>query len=241
MNSDLATELPGLHARAALGASQRDEMFALLARHFEGVARDQFECDLAEKNWVIELRRGSRLVGFSTLLVTETIFDDQPITVIYSGDTIVAPEAWGTAALARTWIDAVNRLRGGLPARRCFWLLLTSGFRTYRFLPVFWREFFPRFDGATPPAAQRLLIQLAQERYGGCFDARAGRVRFPRPQRLRGALAPIPPGRMRDPHVGFFVARNPGHEAGDELVCLTEIRETNLTPAGRRIVASIAP
>ena len=151
----------------------------------------------------------------------------------------VAPEAWGTPALARTWIAAVNRLRDETPHLRCYWLLLTSGFRTYRFLPVFWREFFPHVDRPTPPGSQRLLEQLARERYGANFDATTGCVRFPRPQRLRGALATIPAGRTRDPHVDFFLARNPGHLAGDELVSLTEISDANLTAAGRRIVASI--
>lgn len=240
MNAPTPTDIPGLHARSTLGSDPRDEMFALLQEHFEGVTRSQFEHDLEEKNWVIALRRGGRLVGFSTLLVTSTIFHGRPITAIYSGDTIVAPEAWGTPALARTWIAAVNRLRHDSSGQPCYWLLLTSGFRTYRFLPVFWREFFPRFDCRTPANAQRLLEQLARERYGAAFDPKTGCVRFSHPQRLRGTLATIPPGRERGPHVEFFLTRNPGHAAGDELVSLTEIAEGNLTSAGRRIVASLA-
>ncbi len=231
-------EVPGLMARDALSAGQRDEMFALLARHFEGVTRAQFEADLAAKNWVIALRRSGQLVGFTTLLVTASHHDGQPITVIYSGDTIVAPEAWGTPALARTWIAGVNRLRAEHPARRCFWLLLTSGFRTYRFLPVFWREFFPRCDAPTPPALQSLANRLAADGYGAAFEAHAGLVRFAQPQRLRGPLATLPTGREQNPHVSFFLARNPGWARGDELVCLTEISDENLTAAGRRMVSS---
>ena len=48
-------------------------------------------------------------------------------------------------------------------------------------------------------------------------------------------LAGIPAGRMLDPHISFFARRNPGYHAGDELVCLCELSETNLTPAGRRM------
>ncbi|MDJ0694121.1 hypothetical protein [Mastigocoleus sp. MO_188.B34] len=40
---------------------------------------------------------------------------------------------------------------------------------------------------------------------------------------------------MTDPHIEFFDRMNPGHLNGDELVCLTEISETNLTPAGKRM------
>lgn len=231
-------ELPGLVARAALSAREREAMFALLSEHFDGVTRPQFDADLAEKQWIITLHREGRLVGFSTLRVAVSRFEAAPITVIYSGDTIVAPEAWGTPALARAWIAAVNRLRAAHPERRCFWLLLTSGFRTYRFLPVFWREFHPRFDAATPPATGDLMGQLAREGYGALFDAASGIVRFPRPQRLRGPLLGVPEGRDANPHVAFFLQRNPGHARGDELVCLTEIAESNLTPAGRRMIGA---
>ena len=120
--------------------------------------------------------------------------------------------------------------------RRTIWLLLTSGFRTYRFLPVFWREFFPRFDAATPEFIQRLLDQLAQQRFGTQFCRGAGVVRFVSPQRLRDGLQDIPGGRERDPHIAFFLSRNPGHVSGDELVCLTELCAENLTAAGRRMM-----
>ncbi|MEO8352725.1 MAG: hypothetical protein ABI680_13400 [Chthoniobacteraceae bacterium] len=225
-------DIPGLLSRVALTGVQRDEMFALLSRHFEGVTREQFDRDLAEKNWVVEIRRDDRLLGFSTLLVSEVRWEGSVITAIYSGDTIVAPEAWGSPLLARTWIAAVNFLRAASPGRRCFWLLLTSGFRTYRFLPVFWRDFYPRHDTPTPPSTQRMLQHLAHSCYGTAFDAVAGLVRFPHPQRLRA----IPADRATDPHVAFFLRSNPGHAAGDELVCVTEISGANLTAAGRRVV-----
>jgi hypothetical protein len=229
--------LDGLLPRESLTGVQRDEMHALLARHFAGVTREQFEHDLAEKNWVVEIRREGRLLGFSTLLVEQARFDGKPITAIYSGDTIMAPEAWSSPALSRTWIASVNHLRAAFPGRPCHWLLLTSGFRTYRFLSVFWQRFFPRHDHPAPPTSHRLLDQLAQSRYGACYDPATGLVRFPHPQMLRGTLALLPEGRAADPHIAFFLARNPGHASGDELACLTEISADNLTAAGRRMLA----
>jgi hypothetical protein len=230
------TPPPGLLPRDALTGAQRDEMFALLSQHFDGVRRVQFERDLAGKNWVVEIRRNRRLSGFSTLLVCNARHDGRDITVIYSGDTIVAPEAWGSPALSRAWIAAVNHLRARVPGRPCYWLLLTSGFRTYRFLPVFWREFFPRHDAPTPRRMQRLLVQLAKEQYGDGFDESTGIVRFEQPQRLRGGLEQIPAGRDADDDVAFFLRKNPGHASGDELACITEICEANLTRAGRRML-----
>jgi hypothetical protein len=82
---------------------------------------------------------------------------------------------------------------------------------------------------------------LAAERFGHAYDARTGVVHFQNPQRLRGPLAEVPAGRHRDSHVKFFLSRNPAHEQGDELVCLTELSPHNLTPAGRRMAAGLAP
>lgn len=232
----LAAQIDGLVMREALSPADRQQMCELLARHFEGVTPAQFEHDLAEKNWVVQIRREGRLIGFSTLLVCEQVFEGHPLTAIYSGDTIMAPEAWGSPLLARTWIAAVSQLRAASPAGPCYWLLLTSGFRTYRFLKVFWREFFPHHTRPTPACKERLLQHLAARRYGKMYDPVSGIVRFPHPQRLRGTLSRLPAGRMRDPDIAYFLARNPGHAAGDELVCLAEISEANLTRAGRRML-----
>ena len=222
--------------REELTPAQKAEIFQLLSRHFEGVTPGQFARDLAEKNLVLVLQRGETLVGFSTLLSYPTRFEKEAINVIYSGDTIVTPEAWGSMALPRAWVAGVEALRAGLPPGRCFWLLLTSGFRTYRFLPVFWREFYPRFDAPTPPETQRLLRTLARDRFGAQFDVSSGVVRFNAPQRLREGLNQVPPTRETDPHIAFFLAANPGWTNGDELVCLTELKPENLTPAGHRMM-----
>jgi hypothetical protein len=209
-------------------------MFNLLRKHFDGVNEAQFTLDLSGKNWVLLLQREDRLMGFSTFAVEESNFNGETFTVLFSGDTIVSPEAWNSTALSRGWISAVRKIRERKPFQRCVWLLLTSGFRTYRFLPVFWREFYPSFQ--SPVAKPALLDHLARERFGKQYLLKEGVVRFAQPQRLSGQLKDLPPGRRLDPHIDFFLKRNPGWVEGDELVCLTELRDANLTPAGRRML-----
>src|SRR5687767_6154388 len=135
-----------LVARAELSNHDISGMHALLSTFFAGVTPAQFRLDLAEKNWAILIERGGELVGFTTLLAYESALEDSPISVIYSGDTIVAPSAWNTPTLPRAWIESVAQLRRHIPRGPYFWLLITSGFRTYRFLPLFWRAFYPRYD-----------------------------------------------------------------------------------------------
>jgi hypothetical protein len=223
-------------ARQALDARTRDAMFALLAAHFAGVDRTTFDRDLEDKSCAIVLEDDTGdLRGFSTMVAYESGAAGTPVSIVYSGDTIVDRAWWGSPALARTWVRAVRQLAPDTEPREVYWLLLTSGFRTYRFLPVFFREFYPRFDAATPLRDAALLNKLARERFGEQYDAASGVVRFVRPQVLAPDLLTLPEGRLPDPHIAFFLDRNPGFVRGDELVCLTRIDDRNLTPAGRRM------
>jgi len=226
-------------AREALDPHQRSSMFGLLRSHFIGVDRDTFESDLLQKNWVILLEdhRGV-LRGFSTLLVYPENVEGLSLTVVYSGDTIVAPEWWGSSALPLTWLRAVRQITPLDGGRNVYWLLLTSGFRTYRFLPVFFSEFVPRCGGARATDAA-LLTKLAIARFGRRFDQAAGIVRLEKPQILAPELLDVPRGRRLDPHIAFFLERNPGYVRGDELVCLARIADDSLTAAGRRIARSL--
>lgn len=221
-------------ARRLLTDADARGMYALLSSFFSGVDDGTFAQDLGEKSHVILLEDDDGMLrGFSTLLVYDTRTAGADATVVYSGDTIVDREWWGSPALAVSWLRAAWGLTSGARAGSVYWLLLTSGFRTYRFLPVFWREFYPRFDGSSEPKA--LVDALAHERFGDRYDRTAGIVRFARPQVLVPELLGVPAGRTDDPHVDFFLARNPGYVHGDELVCVTNIGAHNLTPAGRRI------
>lgn len=227
-----------LHGRIVatdtLSTSIRDAMFTLLMSHFVGVDRPTFDADLDEKTSAILLEDDAGcLRGFSTMVVYASRVTERRTYVVYSGDTIVDRAWWGTPALARTWVRAVRQLAAP-DADEVYWLLLTSGFRTYRFLPVFFRDFCPRYDRRTC-LDEALLSILARERFGERFDADLGIVRLARPQVLSPDLRALPPGRLIDPHVAFFLARNPGFTCGDELACLARIDDSNLTPAARRM------
>jgi hypothetical protein len=220
-----------------LSKEDTEDMYLLLSTHFQGVKRNIFDGDLANKNWVILFKdeKVEKLQGFSTLLIYKTKFEGESLNVVYSGDTIIDPSAWSSSILSRAWIASVNKLRYEYCQGKLYWLLISSGYRTYRFLPIFWQEFYPRYDTPTPEYISRLLEFLACDRFGRYYDQQAGVVRFPHPQILRESLQGIPPERLQDPHIQFFEMRNPNHLQGDELVCLTEISEENLTRAGKRM------
>ena len=218
--------------RDALTAADRDEMFALYASFFDA-RRDVFERDLDEKDWVVLLRdEHGRVDGFSTLMRMDV--DD--VTVFFSGDTVVARHRWGTYDLPRFWAKHVFSVAATLAPREVYWFLISSGYRTYRYLPVFFRDFYPRVDRETPPHVKALIDRIARAKFNGSYDAHAGVVRLATPAPLREGISDPEARLERDPHVRFFVERNPNHAAGDELACLVRVSPDNVTPAGQRMI-----
>lgn len=213
---------------------EKDEMFSLLKTHFTGVTPEQFEKDLTSKNWVILLRDNLILKGFTTMLFYDAKFEEETVRIVYSGDTITDPSMWSSPALAQAWVASIKEIHQGRK-EKLYWLLISSGFRTYRFLSVFWKTFYPCYNQNTPPNIAKLINNLAQKQFGQDYDAQTGIVRFPQPQILRPHVREIPYQRLTNPHVTFFLQKNPNYHQGDELVCLAEVSEAHLTRAGLRI------
>jgi hypothetical protein len=229
--------------RGDLTANDHDQMYELLADYFIGTSRSRFEADLTEKESVFLLRddfRG-RIRGFSTLMRLDALIDGQDVVAFFSGDTIVAQTHWGENALGPLWAQTVfaeaDRIRANRPEARIYWYLICSGYRTWRFLPVFFREYFPNPTSAMPPEMLRIRDVLGERKFGKQYLHDYGIVRFRSASPLRCGVADITEERLRDPRIAFFHRMNPGHAQGDELACLTEISRSNLTRAGERMLS----
>ncbi len=224
-------------APGALTSAQSKEMLHLFQAHYHKANAAAFQNDLMDKQHVILLRGpAARLVGFSTVGVWPERVGGQPIQVMFSGDTIIRPENWGSTALSTAWLQLAARVKRNQPLRPLYWFLIVKGHRTYRHLQVFARRYYPHWRDPTPPALQALMDHLARQRFGAAYDARRGLVHHAEPRDvLRNDLAQPAPKDKARPEVQYFFARNPGHAVGDELVCLAEIAANNLTPFARRI------
>jgi hypothetical protein len=207
--------------------------------HYANVHRHVFEADLAQKRWVILLRDPAtdRLRGFSTQTLLDTRVVGRPVKALFSGDTIIHRDCWGDRALSRVWGRLALTLIDAHAGEELYWFLISQGYKTYRFLPVFFHEFYPRHDTPTPGPVQAIIDALARTRDPQAYDPASSIIRATRLQYwLRPGLADVTPQRLREPHVSFFHARNPGHTRGDELCCLAPLTRANFTPAAYRVI-----
>lgn len=218
--------------------SERDAMYGVFSRYYVNADAARFEADLKEKDWVIQLRNEAlEMVGFSTLQLYEHAGSAGKAMIIYSGDTIIDREYRLTGNLPGAFGHFLVRTIEAYPGTPVYWLLTSKGARTYRFPPVFFRTFYPVHDQQTPQPLQALMDEVATEKFGADYSAETKIVDHhgKRDWLCASEHDPMLLGRD-DPHIRFFLERNPGYIRGDELVCLTEISKGNLNARGRRVI-----
>jgi hypothetical protein len=211
--------------------------FELLQRLFLDVTWEDFLRDLEEKDDVMFLRDADTgaIGGFSTLVQLEIDVGGEPVPVVFSGDTAVLPEYRTSFASAQQLAWHFHRAHERHPERPVSYVLISKGWRTYRLMPFFFREFFPRHDAGTPAFERALIDAFGESRYGDRYAD--GVIRFtgePAPRVRPDGVDAIPS--RRDPHTEFFLRVNSGYLEGDELVCAARIRPENYTDRTLRLL-----
>ncbi|NWF72823.1 MAG: hypothetical protein HXY51_07285 [Nitrospirae bacterium] len=213
------------------------ELYSIFSRHYESVSFEQFSNDFYEKDFVVLLRDPIQqaVCGFSTVAIFEQVVCSQKIRLVYSGDTIIDPRYWGGQALVKAWCHLAGQIKALRREVPLYWLLISKGYRTYLYLPLFSYRFYPSHDCEVPSFEKEIIRDFGRFKFGSWFNELLGVVSFPESRgHLRAELADVPDRRVQNPHVAFFLRANPQYRNGDELVCITRLDEANMRSLARR-------
>lgn len=213
-----------------LSEAQAQDMFAIMQKYYENIIWDNFFCDLKSKCDVILLcDENDCMHGFTTLAVFSY---DEKTQLLFSGDTIIEKEYWGNNDLSQVWVKNAfahaEKFNG-----KTYWLLLTKGYKTYKFLHTFFNAFYPRVDTKTPQDIQEIIDKFAVEKYGSQYQ---NGVLVAGKDYLRAEFAEIDETRLKNKNTSFFLEKNPNFARGNELVCITELSLQNLNKLGRKML-----
>jgi len=221
---------------SSLTEYDRDRMYDIMVKHYAEVHKDSFLEDMSEKHGAIVIsNQQGRIQGFSTYMFMDTVYQGQEIAALFSGDTIIEKDSWGSPALFAAFGKLLYMLMNEHKGKRTYWFLITKGFRTYLLMPLFFKKYYPRFDEQTPPYERGLIEHLANLKYNRQFDSARGIITTDS-YYLKGDLAEIPAARLRNRNVKFFLEKNPGYVKGEELACLCEISQESFRERTKTLV-----
>lgn len=228
--------------RSVVSASETKQMVQLLNECFSNVDESIFLEDLERKDEVLLLRDCSGAIcGFSTLLKFRHSVLGHSYRVVFSGDTVISPGHWGGTELPAVWGAHLMRLYEKEPQVPLLWLLISKGIRTFKFLPVFFKRYYPSPDEQVPADVQKLMHSLGESCFGSQYDRQSGLV-LPTAQSyfLREEFAAEQTAAEKRSYIEHFYSKNPAYRRGAELLCLTEFSPGNLKPfISRRIVSRL--
>lgn len=211
-----------------LSPEQLDDMYRLMADHYDGVSRAVFEQDLSGKDFVI-LLEDEQVVGFST----QKLLQIGGIRGVFSGDTIIRRDHWGSPLLSQTFA------RHFFPygeQEDFYWFLISKGYKTYKFLPTFFQEYYPALGKVTPQDMKQLMDDYASALYPDEYNPASGVIEYTHAKdRLKDELQQLSE-KKHDPHYAFFIENNPGYLQGNDLVCLVRLHRDNLRPRMERLL-----
>ena len=147
--------------------SERKQMLELMMLYYDRVTEEQFNRDLDEKEAVMTMLdpKTLKIVGFSTLMILDLKVENRLIKGFFSGDTVVHADYRKTTTmgveLGKNFLSASKRF----PENQIFWILISKGCRTYRLLPIFFREWYPRYDCDTPEFAKKVIDAFGKVKY----------------------------------------------------------------------------
>jgi len=224
-------------AVSALGERERRAMASLYLANYDGSSESIFFHDLARKDEVLLVTNEDQVVGFTTLRYFGREWNGRPIRVVYSGDTIVDRRHWGQQALAFDWIAHIGTLKQQRPELPLYWFLLVKGHRTFRYLPLFGKTFYPHWK-VDRSDLRPLADLLALEMFPRDYNPATGVVEFRESRgHLKSEIALPTAEEQARADVRYFLERNPGYRRGHELVCICELETHNMKPLTRRLFA----
>lgn len=212
-----------------------EKMFCLYEKYYDYANVDSFKTDLGNKDVILLIWDNEHIVGFTTIKKYCTYFNDKPIQVIFSGDTIMHHAHWGNPILSIAWLKYAGKVKAQYYDYPLFWFLIVKGHRTYRYLPVFSKKFYPTHKEKTPEYEQSLLDFLAKDMFGKYYIQQQGIIHYPQRGQLKEPWTKIPDTLGKRDEIKFFCERNSSYINGDELACLCELSESNLKPFSRRL------
>ena len=133
------TASPSELTEAAVG-----NLYGLYTRYYGGTSPELFRRDLLEKDHILLLEdENGETRGFTTLKVILFTHLARSGRALFSGDTIIDHRFWGEQTLPLAWCCLAGRIKARQPDLPLYWLLIVKGDRTYRYLNVFSKTYYP--------------------------------------------------------------------------------------------------
>lgn len=205
---------------------QLERMYELFSEYYLNHTFQSFQNDLFEKNHVILLidKKTGMIQGFSTLLRVPLHMNGKKVVGVYSGDTVVNKDYWGSPALGIEFLKYLWKVKVKRLGTPVYWFLISKGYKTYLLMAKNFGTFYPRFETHTPVNFKLLMDDFYGNKFPGSYQIESGLIIHKGTScSLKEKVSDIHEELLTEPRIAFFQKKNPEWSRGDELTCIAEM------------------
>lgn len=215
---------------------EKNQMLNLMQEFYDNVTLEIFKDDLEKKDYCVMLyNTNGDVKGFSTQQEISLQVDEEKINGIFSGDTIIHKEYWGSLELYKAFARKFIK-----EDEDYYWFLISKGYKTYKMLPLFFKEFYPNYKAKTPGFEKKVIDTFGTSKFPKDYDKSSGVNKYKEiKDRLKDGVADITQKQLKDKDIEYFTKINPGYIKGEDLVCLAKLNRGNLKDTGKRLLRGV--
>lgn len=203
-------------------------MYLLMEEFYDNTNEAVFRRDFFDKDYCLALYlEDGSLVGFTTQKILEIDVDGKKVNGMFSGDTIIHKDYWGDIELFKVW--AKFWFEFAEEYEEFYWFLICKGYKTYRIMPLFWKEFYPNYRIETPEYEQKLINAYASALYPDEYNSETGVIEYKSiKDKLKNGVANVGDREMKNKDIAYFCKANPDYMNGNDLACIAKIDKEKL-------------
>lgn len=206
-----------------------DEMYELMTKFYDNMEKDVFTMDFYNKDYCIILKdEKGNIKGFSTQKLINFSIEGKEIHGIFSGDTIIHKNSWGSLELFRIFADFFFDI--GEKYEDFYWFLIVKGYKTYKILPTFFKEFYPNSLTGIPVEMKKIMDNFGKNFYPEEYNKKTGVIEYKKikKDKLKEGVADITERHLKNKDIKFFQEKNPKYFMGNDMVCIAKLKKENL-------------
>jgi hypothetical protein len=216
------------------------EMHHIFIKYYNHTDLNTFTRDIRNKQYVLLITHpvSGIIVGFTTIAIINLTYKRKNVLGLFSGDTILEKEFWGSRRWQLTWVWFCLKLKVMNFRVPFFWLLISKGYKTYLLMANNFNHYYPRLDREDEQLAD-IVDLYCEQLFPGQYIKELRILDFgDKYQSLQSHVAEISSHlKENHPKIKYFEELNPDWRRGTELPCVGVINIPVVISFAKKVIA----
>mgnify|MGYP000093569878 CR=1 FL=1 len=168
------------------------------------------------------------IVGIAALDIVAEEFEGKKVCSIYTGNTWIRQDWRNKNLIQALSFVAMIQAKIKYPFHSLFWFFGSNNYMSYRLLYNNFDKYWPNIEKETPEWEMNYMRHLGMFYFDSTLDAETLVWSQKSARSFKDEDTKLTNKQKNDPHIDFYVKRNPGYVHGDRLMCMAPLDKNTI-------------